>query len=382
MKRFARRAVMAAVVTAACGAGLLPGTVARAQVIAEAGNTPVLAAWDGNNNSLDFYQRGSGPGWGSPEQVAGPGTTTSEPAVAQMGIRTGIAAEGANGSIDFYSQLNGATTWYGAQLVAGPGSTLWQPALAWVNRDAVIAVAGPGGVIDVYSEPIGSYSLRGHGPVWTEQQVSGFGSGSPAGPYGTPSITQAGDATVIAAQGPNATLYLFWQQIGSQAWHADQVAGAKSTYQAPSVAQIGDATVIAAGNEHDVYTYTQRLGASDIPVTGSDWPSDLVDSSTAGAGSPSIAQVDNSVVVANTVATRTPAGESSSSLKTFWQPISSDTAPWTAETVTGQGGYSGYAPSIAQMDDSVVIGVALVGNGMFYWESASGTGPWNAENVN
>jgi hypothetical protein len=85
MKRLASRAVLAATTAAACGAGLLTAPAAQAGVIAAAGNTPVLAATDFNNNSLGCYQRNDTTmSWGKPEQVARPGTTTSQPSVAQL----------------------------------------------------------------------------------------------------------------------------------------------------------------------------------------------------------------------------------------------------------------------------------------------------------
>jgi hypothetical protein len=369
MKRSAMKALLAATGTAACGAGLLSGSAAQAQVVARVANSSVLAATDWNNHSLNFYyQPLGGKPWSKPQQVAGANTTTSFPAVAQIGNSTGIAVQGENDSLHYYWQQVGSRPWSAAQQVGGSGTTLGKPALAQVGKSAVIAAQGPGDVIDFYYQPFGS-------PTWSKpQQVTGPASGSPAGPYGDPSITQVGDATVIAAQGPGATLYMFWQQIGSPVWHAQRVAPAKSTYTVPSVAQIGNATVIAAGSTNTVYTYTEPIGSTS-------WTPEPVYNTPNGVADPSIAQVGNSVVVVDTVDGVSGAGKVTTSMKAFWQTIG--TRAWTPQQVTAPGPANGGSdPSVAQFGGSAVIGVALSGgNGLFYWE-ANGTTPWHPESVN
>jgi hypothetical protein len=369
MKRSAIKALLAATGTAACGAGLLCGSAAQAQVVARVANSSVLASTDWNNHSLDFYYQPIGsPAWSKPQQVAGPNTTTSFPAVTQIGNSTGIAVQGENDSLHYYWQQVGSSHWSAAQQVGGSGSTLGKPALAQVGKSAVIVAQGPGDVIDFYYQPWGS-------PTWSKpQQVTGSGSGSPAGPYGAPSVTQVGDATVIAAQGPGASLYMFWQQIGSPVWHAQKVAGAKSTYTAPSVAQVGSATVIAAGSSNTVYTYTEPIGKAV-------WTPEAVYDSANGVADPSIAQVGTSAVVVDTVDGVSGAGKVTTSLKAFWQAIGTHT--WAQQEVTLPGPASGGSdPSVAQVGSAAVIGVALSGgNGLFYYE-ALGKTPWHAQSVN
>ena len=369
MKRLAMKALIAATATAACGAGLLSGSAAQAQVVAPVGNSAVLAATDWNNHSLDFYYEPIGsPTWSKPQQVAGPNTVTSFPAVKQIGNSTGIAVQGENDSLHYYWQQIGSPHWSAAQQVGGAGSTLGPPALAQVGKSAVIVAQGPGDVIDFYYQPWGS-------PTWSKpQQVTGAVSGSPAGPYSYPSVAQVGDATVIAAQGPGASLYMFWQQIGSRVWHAQKVAGPKSTYTLPSVAQVGNSTVIAAGSTNTVYTYTQKIG-----TTG--WTPDPVYNSANGVADPSIAQVGNSVVVVDSVDAVSARGAVTTSMKAFWQTIGART--WTPQQVTPQGPFNGGSdPSVAQVGNSAVIGVALSGgNGLFYYEPIGKT-PWHPENVN
>jgi hypothetical protein len=383
MKRFAGRAALLAATAAACGATLLPGPVAHAQVIAAAGNTPVMATWDENQQSLDFYRANAATGlWGAPEQVTGPGTTQSFPAVAPMGNLTGIAVQGENNSLDFYQQANGGATWSRPQVVAAPGSTPGRPALAYVNHDAEIAAVGPNNVLDFYSEPVGFLVRPGHAPAFTAQQVSGPASGSPAGPYGDPSITQAGGYTVIAAQGPNISLYVFWQQIGSTTWHSSDVGQATTT---PSAAQIGDSLVIAAGVSDGLFTYTRPAASLGSPSGGSSaWtPDQVISNNSEGYDTgPSITQAGNSLVIADD-ALWGSGDHIGVNPTTYWQPAGDDTGPWTTQQVTPpEPGNAGSGPSIAQAGQSVVIGIALPdGTGLFYSAPATGTGSWTPETV-
>ena len=179
---------------------------------------------------------------------------------------------------------------------------------------------------------------------------------------------------MIAAQGPGASLYMFWQQIGSPVWHAQKVAGAKSTYTAPSVAQVGSATVIAAGSSNTVYTYTEPIGKTV-------WTPEAVYNSANGVADPSIAQVGTSAVVVDTVDGISGTGKVTASLKAFWQAIG--TRAWAQQEVTLPGPANGGSdPSVAQVGNSAVIGVALSGgNGLFYYE-ALGKTPWHAQSVN
>jgi hypothetical protein len=92
-------------------------------------------------------------------------------------------------------------------------------------------------VIDFYFQPWGS-------PTWSKpQQVTGSGSGSPAGPYDAPSVAQVGDATVIAA-GSSNTVYTYTEPIGRTLWTPEAVCNSANGVADPSVAQVGSAAVI------------------------------------------------------------------------------------------------------------------------------------------
>ena len=60
-----------------------------------------------------------------------------------------------------------------------------------------------------------------------------------------PSVAQVASSSVIAAQGPSDSLLFYYQPIGSQLWHHEEVAGSDTTYSDPSVAQVASSSVIA-----------------------------------------------------------------------------------------------------------------------------------------
>jgi hypothetical protein len=350
----------------AFGTSAFTSGAADANVVAGVGTSSVLAATDFNNGSLDFYWEAAGsPSWSTAEHVAGQGTTSSFAAVAQVGNSSVIAAQGPSG-LDFYWQAIGSPTWSPAQVVAGVDATQGTPAIAQVGQSTVIAAQTPSGQINFYYQPIGS-------PTWSKpQQVTGSASGSPAGTYGYPSVTQVGNAAVIVAQGPGATLWMFWQQIGTAKWTGEKVAGANSTDTQPSVAQVGQSTVIAAGGDNTLYTYSQ-------PIGGTTWTPDAVTTDSEGFHDPSITQVGNAAVVAVYRDELNSQSQIETSLYSYVStPIGN--ATWTPHQVTQYGPFNGGGdPTIAQVDGSAVIGVPLSnGTGLFYWESGWN---WHPETV-
>ena len=346
------------------GASFCTSGAAGANVVAQVSNSSVFAATDSNNGSLNFYWQAVGsPNWSPAEHVAAAGTSSAA-AVAQVANSTVIAVQGASG-LDYYWQAVGSPTWSQAQVVASGDATQGNPSIAQVGQSTVIAAQTPSGQINFYYQPIGS-------STWSPaQQVTGSASGSPAGTYGDPSITQVGNATVIAATGPGGTLWMFWQQIGTAKWHAEPVGGQNLTYTQPSVAQVGQETVIAVGVGTALDTYSQTIG-------GTTWTPYQVATSEDGFHNPSITQVGNSEAIA----------AYSDELNSQGQPV---TALWSyVETPTGNPAIpyqvSPYVPlwahgdpTIADVNGSAVIGVPQTnGTGLFYWESGWN---WHPETV-
>ena len=84
-----------------------------------------------------------------------------------------------------------------------------------------------------------------------------------AGPAQAVSVTQVGNSSVMAAEGPNHSLDFYWQTIGTSPWHREVVAKAHTTFSAPSVAQVGNSSVIAArGPNNSLDFYWQTIGTS------------------------------------------------------------------------------------------------------------------------
>jgi hypothetical protein len=75
-------------------------------------------------------------------------------------------------------------------------------------------------------------------------------------------VAQVGDSSVIAVEGPDASLVFYWQPIGSQQWNPEVVADPGWAFSAPSVAQVGNSTVIAVeGPDGSVLFYWQPIGS-------------------------------------------------------------------------------------------------------------------------
>ena len=194
--------------------------------------------------------------------------TVSAPAVT-VGSDTQITATSpaGTGTVDVTVTTPAGTS---QPVTAGQFSYLavTSPSVAQVGNLIVIAAQGPGGSLWSYSQ------ASGFGAQWNAEQVAPAGTISSA-----PSVAQVvgSNATlaVIAAQGPDDSLVFYWQVIGSGQWNPQQVvAAANTTGSAPSVAQVGGAggyVVIAAqGPDGSLWSYSQGIGS------GTQWTSEQV----------------------------------------------------------------------------------------------------------
>lgn len=66
-------------------------------------------------------------------------------------------------------------------------------------------------------------------------------------PAAAESVTQFGNSTVIAAEGPGHSLYLYRQSFGASGWKKQLIAGRGTTYSSPSVIRVLSVAVITAG---------------------------------------------------------------------------------------------------------------------------------------
>jgi hypothetical protein len=347
------------------GASLCTSGAASANTVAQVSNSTVFVSRNEYNNNLNFYWQAVGsPNWSSAEQVAAAPNAQSDPAVAQVGNSTVIAVQGTNG-LDYYWQAVGSPSWSQPQLVS-TAATQGTPSIAQSGQATVIAALTSSGQIDFFYQGIG-------GSTWSQaQQVTGpAASGSPAGTYGEPSITQVGDSTEIAATGPNGTLWMFWQQIGTTKWHSEQVGGSYLTYTKPAIAQVGEQTVIAVGVDSALDTYTQTIG-------GTAWTPYQVASSEDGFGDPSITQVGNSEAIAAYNFELNSQGQSVTALWSYVEtPAGNPAIPYQVSAYAPVWAHGD--PTIADVNGSAVIGVPQTnGTGLFYWESGWN---WHPETV-
>jgi len=355
-KRWLRTPLLA-MITAVVGLVGIAAPAASANPVAHVGSSTVTVSSNGSTGTLAFYWIPDSSNTPHSEVVPSNVPIKQEPAVAQVGQSSVIAAEGTDGSLQYYWQPIGSPTWHEEQ-VAGAGSTTGIPDITQVGNSTVIAAPGPNYTINYYYQPIGS-------PTWSSVQIVSNAAGAPSSGYSWPSITQVGGSTVIAAEGPNFSLWMFWQAIGSPTWHAEEVSGNSSAYGIPSVAAVTTGgvtyTEIAAlreGPQEDTaqdYTYMQAVGASG-------WTKYMVTPALYGLGDPSLAQVGGDVVLTTDADELTSSNQILDSQWLYVQHAGNQSSPWTAVQVTPWGGAPGAweLPGVTATSSSIAsIAVAL-----------------------
>ena len=82
-------------------------------------------------------------------------------------------------------------------------------------------------------------------------------------------VAQVGDSAVIVAVGQDGSLWFFWQPIDTKTWHPEPVASTTLptvlpvtfSLGSPSVAQVGDSAVIAAvSQDSSLWFFWQAIG--------------------------------------------------------------------------------------------------------------------------
>src|SRR5580704_1972661 len=63
--------------------------------------------------------------------------------------------------------------------------------------------------------------------------------------YSTPAITVAAGNSVIAIQTPGDGLRFYWNQHGTNTWRGEQVAASGTTFSSPTIAQDDNSVIIA-----------------------------------------------------------------------------------------------------------------------------------------
>jgi hypothetical protein len=177
-------------------------------------------------------------------------------------------------------------------------------------------------------------------------------------------ITVADGNTVIAVQTPSNALLFYWNEYGTNTWHAEQVAASGTTFSAPTIAPDGDGVIIAAqGPRNSLDFYWQANGTTP-------WHPELVGRAGTTFSAPSLAVNGGGVNIV--------AQGPNNSLDFYW--ALNGTTTWHPQTIAGAGSaYS--APSIASNGGAANVAVQGPGNSLnFYWQ-ANGTTPWHPELV-
>ena len=117
-----------------------------------------------------------------------------------------LAAQGADNNLDFYyaPDPRGYGGWT-VNPVAGPGSTFSAPAMARTDGGTVIAARGPDNSVYFYWNNDGD-------PHWNPSLIPGAVAAS------APALARGDDSTIIAARGPGNILNILWNNDGDPNW--------------------------------------------------------------------------------------------------------------------------------------------------------------------
>jgi len=208
----------------------------------------LYVAAQGPSNSLYFYWH-IGANWNGPLQISNPKTTFSAPSLVTFSTTSlGIGAVNQNNQEAFYSETNG--TWKsplysGTNEAYSPGTG----AIIFMGPSNSLILYGPqtnvyvviGGANTTYSSPsLTGNAVAAEGPghslyYWWNAGGNGpLQVSSPGTINSAPSLaTEPSGNQDIAVQGPNNTLWAFWEINGT--WSGPlQVGGAGTTFSSSS----------------------------------------------------------------------------------------------------------------------------------------------------
>ncbi|MFD2415653.1 hypothetical protein [Amycolatopsis pigmentata] len=197
------------------------------------------------------------------------------------------------------------------------------------------------------------YQLDGN-PIdaWNSTPVPGPGA------YSRPAIARDGSATVIAAKGPDNSLYFYWNLHGSPTWNYAEVAGPGTILSAPSIVRDSTRTMIAATTlAGDVAVYTNLHGS---PA----WTAEFL-ATTYAQGVPSLVRDGTTTALAfRGVA---------DSLYFSWRWNSGST--WT-QTLVDFAGSTASDPSLVRDGTSSALVTRSPSNALRYYRNLHGTPNW------
>jgi hypothetical protein len=311
--------------------------------IAWTGDSVVIAAVDQRDGGLYYWYQAKGTtAWHQQQIAPGPpgccsfygvvnGVTTPEilgyvlPSIAWTGSSVVVASCDREFNLHYWFQEKFKTTWY-HELVA-KGDCNYQPSIAWTGASVIIAAPCHVGLC-YYWQAAGAAG-------WNREVVD-------SNPYTEQqSIAWNGKAVIISAvvwpTEFTSMVYYWWQEVGTQTWHKQQV------MYGPPAANIWGMTSIAAAGDSVV------IAASMQPSTDSD----------------------------------------GNALYYWWEPFTMygdrhiNTYNWTLENLEPSKDYSVWtdARSIAWTGASVIMSVTTACGDLDYWWQRVGTTNWNKQRV-
>jgi hypothetical protein len=312
----------------------------------------------------------------APGDILAFAASTNHPTDGHTAVVTSVNVDGnGNGTVTYmqqnagYDSLGVVDDGWGS--VSVTSNVLGDNITKWLHNPSAGGAAQGSGVSIGYSPISGLPTIAAQGPnhsLYVYWQTSDtlwhgpLGVGAGGSTYSAPSIafSPSGLPTVVA-QGPNNSLYSYWE-TSDGSWHGPiGVGGGSSTYSAPSIAfsTNGLPGVVAQGPNNGLYLYWETSDGS--------WHGPL---SVGGAGStysaPAIADSPT-----NGLATVVAQGPNNS-LYTYWQ-----TADGNFHGPIGVGGGSSTysAPSIAFSTNGLPTAVTQGPNNSLYsyWETADGS---------
>jgi hypothetical protein len=214
----------------------------------------------------------------------------AHPAAAAINSGLGgpvVAVQDPGNSLDMFWQVNGtgyypgqvyhtdlggeAPSWVAAGVgfwrVAGTGTTFSAPSVASDGQSTLIAAQGANHSLDLYWSPDAYWWGAATVPHFTRELVAG-----PDTTYSAPQLLVAGGRVDIVAAGPDSTLD-FYSAASGQAFSPGTpgtvIGGPGSTWSQPSITSDGYGLVVAAAGLHgpvEVYwgTYAGKFGAADV----------------------------------------------------------------------------------------------------------------------
>ena len=206
-----------------------------------------IVAVEGTSQSLSVYELKAGAAnWVDGFASAGK-SVVSQPAIAGAdGYGYAVACQGPNNRLNVYEELG--TMGWTSDPVPGTGIAYSAPAATIFDGKLWVFVEGPNNSLDLYWQTLGS-------TVWSSA-VAIAGTGTT---FTAPAVTTTAGGLNVATEGPSNTLDFYWESTGSFTFHLEQVASS-GTESAPSIASQYGKTWITAegtGNDLDVYWQTQ-----------------------------------------------------------------------------------------------------------------------------